>query len=263
MANTLYDGGFYARHRDHSIESARIVAPLVMRLAAIGSVIDVGCGVGGWLRAFSENGVATLRGLDGNYVDRSQLYIPSESFAEIDLQQPLHLEGRYDLAVCLEVAEHLDPPAGAELVRALTDVAPLILFSAAVPGQGGIGHVNEQWPAYWRRLFDQHGFRMLDVIRPMIREERRVEWWYRQNIVMFASQVAIAANRALREAVNDSRGLEWIHIEMLCPPHAGVRNLLVFLRPVLKQAIRKWLPMKSAGQSPFDVGSAGSVVHRC
>jgi SAM-dependent methyltransferase len=171
MADTLYDGDFYERHRDRSIESARIVAPLVMRLAAIGSVIDVGCGVGGWLRAFSENGVATVRGLDGNYVEQSKLYIPSECFSEIDLQQPLHLEGRYDLAVCLEVAEHLDSPAGGELVRALTDVAPLILFSAAVPGQGGIGHVNEQWPAYWRRLFDRLGFRMLDVIRPMIRED--------------------------------------------------------------------------------------------
>ena len=64
---------------------------------------------------------------------------------------------------------------------------------------------NEQWPAYWRRLFDQHGFRMLDVIRPIIREERRVEWWYRQNIVMFASEEAMAANPALREASNDGK----------------------------------------------------------
>src|SRR5262249_62094788 len=73
MAKPLYDNDFYARHGDRSIESARIVAPLVMRLAAIKSVIDVGCGVGGWLQSFSENGVATIRGLDGNYVDRSKL----------------------------------------------------------------------------------------------------------------------------------------------------------------------------------------------
>jgi len=262
MAEPLYDNDFYARHGDRSVESARIVAPLVMRLAAIKSVIDVGCGVGGWLRSFSENGVATIRGLDGNYVDRSKLYIPSECFSEIDLQQPLHFEGRYDLAVCLEVAEHLDPRAGAELVRALTGFAPLILFSAAVPGQGGIGHVNEQWPAYWRGLFDQHRFKMLDIIRPLIREERRVEWWYRQNIVMFASEEAMAANPALHEASNDSRGLEWIHIDMLSPPHAGVRNLLVYLRPLLKQAVCKWLPGKTTEKSSCEVGSASSVVHR-
>jgi SAM-dependent methyltransferase len=262
MANTLYDGDFYARHRDQSIESARIVAPLVMRLATIKSVIDVGCGVGGWLRAFSENGATTVRGLDGNYVDRSKLHIPSECFSEIDLQGPLRLEGRYDLAVCLEVAEHLDPQAGGELVRALTAVAPLILFSAAVPGQGGNGHVNEQWPAYWRRLFERHSFRMLDVIRPMIRDERRVEWWYRQNIVMFASEEAMAANPALRETLNDGRGLEWIHIDMLSPPHAGVRNLLVYLRPLLKQAVRKRLPVKSASRPPVDVSRAGSLIHR-
>ena len=95
MAKTLYDSDFYARHRDRSVESARIVAPLVMRLAAIKSVIDVGCGVGGWLQSFSENGVATIRGLDGNYVDRSKLYIPSECFSEIDLQQP-----NYNIMYC-------------------------------------------------------------------------------------------------------------------------------------------------------------------
>jgi hypothetical protein len=76
---------------------------------------------------------------------------------------------------------------------------------------------------------------------------------------MFASEQAMAANPALREASNDARGLEWIHIDMLSPPHAGVRNLLVYLRPVLKQAIRKWLPTKSGRRSSFDTASTDSA----
>ncbi len=242
MARTLYDHKFYSQHGDESLGSARILAPLVMRLAPIKSVIDVGCGLGGWLRAFSENGVAVIRGVDGDYVDRSRLYFASELFTTVDLRKPLNLTGKYDLAVCLEVAEHLDARSGRALVHALTDLAPLVLFSAAVPGQGGIGHINEQWPSYWRSLFAERGFRMLDVIRPLIREDRRVKWWYRQNIVMFAGEPALSANPALRDTLDDNKGLEWIHINMLWPPHAGVRNLVVHLRPLLREAIGKWLP---------------------
>lgn len=239
MSGTLYDHGFYARQGGESLESARIVAPLVMALATISSVIDVGCGIGGWLRAFSENEVPVVRGVDGNYVDPSKLYIAPEFFMAVDLTQPLDLVGRYDLAICLEVAEHLDARSGRELVGVLTDLAPLILFSAAVPGQGGIGHVNEQWPWYWRHIFEQRNFRMLDVIRPLIREDRRIKWWYRQNIVMFANEEAMAANPLLREGLPDDNGLEWVHINMLRPPHAGARNLLVHLKPLLWLAIRK------------------------
>ncbi len=183
-----------------------------------------------------------VRGIDGDYVDKSRLQIAPECFTAADLTRPLVLNERYDLALCLEVAEHLDPASGAGLVHALTALAPVVLFSAAVPGQGGIGHVNEQWPEYWRRQFEERGFRMVDVIRPLIRDDCRVEWWYRQNIVMFAAQAAIASNPKLRESPKDDVALQWIHVNMLRPPHAGVRNILVHLKPVLSRAIRKRLP---------------------
>jgi hypothetical protein len=68
------------------------------------SVIDVGCGLGGWLRAFRENGVPLVRGVDGNYVDPLKLYIVPDCLAAVDLTKPLDLRDQYDLAVCLEVA---------------------------------------------------------------------------------------------------------------------------------------------------------------
>jgi hypothetical protein len=191
--------------------------------------------------------------VDGDYVNPSQLYIPPERFIPADLAKPLKVEDRYDLAVSLEVAEHLDPRAGGQLIITLTSLAPLVLFSAAAPGQGGIGHVNEQWPRYWRSLFEARGFKMLDILRPLIREDRRVAWWYRQNIALFAGEAAISANPKLqeflsqeflsndREMNSDPKDIEWIHINMISPPHAGVRNLMAHLRPALRHAIRKRL----------------------
>jgi SAM-dependent methyltransferase len=249
MTAALYNDDFYSRHGDRALQSARTVVPLLTELATIRSVIDVGCGIGGWLRAFSENGVQVIRGLDGNYVDQSRLYIAPECFSVVELNKPLDIDGSYDLAVCLEVAEHLDIRSGIGLVNALTGIAPLILFSAAVPGQGGIRHVNEQWPGYWRRLFEQRQFRMLDVIRPLIRENCHIDWWYRQNIVLFATEAAIVANPQLRDSSKDCSELEWIHINMIRPPHAGVRNVLVHLWPLLGQAIRNHLPDRYVARS--------------
>jgi SAM-dependent methyltransferase len=244
MSGTLYDEDFYLRQRDKSLESARIIAPLVMKLAEIKSVIDVGCGMGGWLRAFADNGVAVIRGVDGDYVDRTKLYVSPEVFSSVDLTQPLKIDERFDLAVCLEVAEHLPTKASSGLVRGLTQLAPIVLFSASVPGQGGTGHINEQWPEFWQDLFAQQGFVMLDLIRPLIREDRRIDWWYRQNIAIFASKAAIQANPALREAPSEDKEFEWVHVNML--RQAGVKNLLAHLWPALQEAVRSRLPVRKS-----------------
>src|SRR5260370_20807230 len=245
MTKTLYDDEFYSRKIDQSLQSARIVAPLVMRLAKIGSVIDVGCGLGGWLLAFAENGVPLLKGIDGSYVDRSSLYMPPECFTAMDLTELIKIDQHFDLALCLEVAEHLPDRFSTQLVRGLTDLAPIVLFSAAVPGQGGTGHVNEQWPEYWRNLFKERGFAMLDPIRPIVREDHRIEWWYRQNMVMFANDSAIAANPVLCEASCNGTAVEWVHVDML--RRAGVRNLLSHLKPALRDAILMRIPLLSNG----------------
>jgi SAM-dependent methyltransferase len=241
MSKMLYDHGFYSRQIDESLQSARIVAPLVMRFAKVSSVIDVGCGLGPWLRAFSENGVTVLRGIDGSYVDTSSLYVAPEYFRPVNLTEPIKLDERFDLALCLEVAEHLPDRFSAQLVRGLTDLAPIILFSAAMPGQGGTGHVNERWPEYWRNLFMERGFAMLDPIRPLIREDCRVKWWYRQNIVMFADKATISTNRALGKMTSNGTAVEWVHVDML--RRAGVRNLLSHLKPAIREAIRKRIPL--------------------
>src|SRR5580698_6877388 len=185
---------------DRTLGSARVVVPIVVALIHPASVLDIGCGRGAWLSAFREQGIEKIAGLDGDYIKPSTLLIPADQFYRTDLSGKFEIpEGRFDLASCLEVAEHLPPPNARHLVRQLTAAAPLVLFSAAPPGQGGEGHINCQPLSYWRKFFSEFGYKMLDPFRPKLRDDRRVAWWYRQNAVLFVSPDALAANPALTE----------------------------------------------------------------
>ncbi len=158
----------------------------MLNLLPASSAVDFGCGRGTWLKACLENGVETILGLDGDYVDRDRLLIDREQFRAVDLCQPIRLERRFDLALCLEVGEHLPARSARALVESLATAATVVLFSAAIPGQGGTSHVNEQWPYYWERLFNEQGMHKYDVVRPLIWADRSIEWWYRQNIYMYS-----------------------------------------------------------------------------
>lgn len=203
----LYDEAFFSRHTNATLQSARIIVPHVLRKVRPRSVVDVGCALGAWLKVFSEHGAEVVQGLDGHYVDSSKLLIDEATFTPVDLVETIKgdldpvfekADGRYDLAVCLEVAEHLPESSASDLVRALTTLAPIVLFSAAVPGQGGVGHINERWPSYWKSRFEEHGFQRLDPIRPHIWKNQRVHWWYRQNIFLFAAREQIEHSESLR-----------------------------------------------------------------
>jgi len=183
----VYRTDFFASFVDGAARSASVVVPFVLSLFPINSVVDVGCGVGPWAAEFLARNVPEVWGVDGDYVDQSHLRIPADRFLAHDLGEPLQLGRSFDLAVCLEVAEHLPESRARGLVSDLTSLAPCILFSAAVPRQGGARHINEQYLPYWVRLFQRHGFEGVDPIRPWVLGNASVEWWYQQNTVMFAA----------------------------------------------------------------------------
>jgi SAM-dependent methyltransferase len=179
-----YNPKFY-RELASAQESAREILPLVLHAVKPASVIDVGCGTGNWLAMAHELGVHDVLGIDGPWV-KAQLAIPPDKFVEHDLSTPLKLDRRFDLALSLEVAEHLPASAAQILVQSLCDAADVVLFSAAIPGQGGRRHVNEQWPAYWAELFADLHYECYDFLRPKIWNNPRVTWHYAQNSVIFA-----------------------------------------------------------------------------
>jgi SAM-dependent methyltransferase len=212
----LYNERFYEYHYEQAAVSAQIVVPLVTSLLAPTSVLDIGCGLGQWLAAFLDSGVSRVIGIDGAHVDLKKLWIPREAFCEANLEKPLRVEQHFDLACSLEVAEHLSKPSGTALVAALCAAAPVVMFSAAIPQQGGVNHINEQWPSYWIEKFAERGFRVFDAVRPRIMSDSRVDSFYRQNVLIFACEEGIAIHPALsRDAgVPSEFGLEWVHIEL-------------------------------------------------
>ncbi|HEY1206222.1 MAG: class I SAM-dependent methyltransferase [Bryobacteraceae bacterium] len=159
---------------------------MVLETVPARSVVDVGCGVGTWGKQFIDNGVAEFTGIDGPHVDPELLKIPAQWFIAHDLETPLRLDRTFDLAVSLEVAEHLSPQRAASFVSDLCALAPAVLFSAAIPGQWGTNHRNERWPEYWRALFEALRFEPYDCLRRRIWWDERIEPWYRQNLLLYA-----------------------------------------------------------------------------
>ena len=182
-----YTPDYYGILQDGSRRSAREVVPLVLELLRPASIVDVGCGSGGWLRAFVEHGISDILGVDGDYVESQSLEIEAQQFRAFDLSQPLRLERHFDLVMSLEVAEHLPPECAEMFVESLTRLGPVVLFSAAAPAQGGVQHLNEQWPSYWAALFQSRGFVAIDCLRSKVWNNDKVDYWYAQNMMLFVS----------------------------------------------------------------------------
>ncbi len=193
-----YSREFYEQQRDPSLRSAEVVVPLLLELIGPRSVVDVGCGTGTWLSVLLRHGITDVLGIDGDYVSPAQLLIPSALFQARDLCRPLVVERTFDLALCLEVAEHLPPEAAATIVGSLVRLAPVVVFSAAIPFQGGTGHLNEQWQDYWAEKFAAHDFVALDPLRARIWNDPRVHFPYAQNALMFVRRERLESHPGLQ-----------------------------------------------------------------
>jgi SAM-dependent methyltransferase len=184
--------------RDGSRSSAEVIVPLVLEFLPVSSVVDIGCGDGTWLSVFRALGVTDIFGLDGEYIDRDLLQVSHECFQAADLSKPFALGRTFDLAVSLEVAEHLPADCTVLFVDSLTRLAPMVLFSAAIPFQSGNQHINEQWPDKWAELFKRHDFLPVDFIRKRIWNNQAVEWWYTQNTLLFVQAKFLETNALLK-----------------------------------------------------------------
>jgi SAM-dependent methyltransferase len=168
--------------------SASIVAPKIMEWFAPKTVVDVGCGLGSWLKAFADLGVTQIMGLDGQHLNRQLLCIPEQYVVEHDLEKPFPYSKKFDLVISLEVAEHLSKDAADTYVKTLVDLGEVILFSAAIPNQGGQNHINERWISYWQEKFAKHQYHFYDVLRPVFWNNPRVKWYYRQNMFLIIKE---------------------------------------------------------------------------
>jgi len=243
---TPYSANFFSMQQGGSFDSAEVIVPLILSLFKVTSVVDVGCGVGGWLHAFERNGISDYLGLDGDYVPTSMLKIPAEKFRARDLTHLVDIGRPFDLACSLEVAEHLPPTCADPFVAALVDCAPVILFSAAIPRQGGTAHLNEQWASYWAAKFEQRGYVAVDCIRPHIYGNERIEWWYRQNIIVFCRPERCPPTHERVRSLYDLNRIDPFMIDHLFVPASGTEAVRTIRRalPVLGAAILRKLSLR-------------------
>lgn len=212
-----YEDNFFDYHLQGAISSAENIIPVVKRFVNPTSVIDVGCGIGAWLSIWKKNGVKTIAGIDGEYVDTSKLLIEKWEFTAMNLENSFTLGKKYELVTCLEVAEHLPHTHAESFIESLCKLGDIILFSAAIPGQEGTMHINEQYPDYWISIFNRNGYIPIDCLRMKIWNNHNIQWWYRQNIMFFAKENTLSNYPKLKDkAVESNREvLSLVHPELL------------------------------------------------
>ncbi len=252
---TPYSRDFYEAQRGESLASARALLPTLLQLLApaftVRSAVDVGAGVGTWLAVLAQFGVEDLLGVEGLWVLDMDPLVDRRHYRVMDLARPEPVARRFDLALCLEVAEHIALSAAEGFIAFVTELSDVVLFSAAIPHQGGTHHVNEQWPRYWAELFARRGYSPYDVLRPMLWNDERIGTVYRQNVVLYVGGDARAALHQHLSGhgwpLGDDGPLAVVH------PDFYLREAALAQRPTLGTIFRS-LPRSLAASLAFRLG---------
>jgi hypothetical protein len=184
-----YSSAFFTGNARNSMRSARPILQLVRDLYSPTSIVDIGCGSGAWLATAEELGFTVLRGYDGPWADPAKYTSPNIDFVPVDLEKSdFEHDRRYDLAMSVEVAEHLSESRADFIVDALCAASDVVLFGAAIPYQGGVHHIHEKPQSYWIAKFRDRGYEPFDIIRPAVWDNEDVKWWFRQNTLLFVKE---------------------------------------------------------------------------
>lgn len=237
--NKLYNKKSFG-DRTNALSSARVIVPILLEIIHPKSVVDIGCNTGEFLAVFKEFGVNHLLGIDGPWNDKSKFRISKNDYLQADLAKPFKSKKKIDLAVSLEVAEHLPANSAGIFVQTLISLAPVVLFSAAIPYQGGLHHQNEQWPEYWAGLFGKYKYVPIDCIRNRIWNNTKVSYWYAQNILLFVRKDFLAQNLELKQLAYRPKNMPAMS---MVHPHNYLNNSrkLKQLSGIIPKPLRKFL----------------------
>jgi SAM-dependent methyltransferase len=185
----IYDEDYYKRLVDPAAShAAPVIAASVVEAFHPASIVDVGCGSGAILKAFTALGVKAF-GVDNSQASLGVCRSRGLEVAQFDLESPIPFPHISDVVISTEVAEHLPATHADAYVALLTSIAPTVVITAAPPGQGGTDHVNEQPYSYWIEKFQSHGCRYLEEQTMNLRarwKDRGVNKCYSANLLLFS-----------------------------------------------------------------------------
>ena len=239
--------GSHAADKAVSAAAASAVAlPLLLELVpGVSSIVHVGCASGEWLAEARRHGITDVMGIEGPWPEFDGLEVDSPTLARIDYTQPFTLDRRFDLALCIEIAEHLPPERAASFVTDLCRLAPVVAFAAAIPFQGGLGHVNEQWPAYWEQHFAAAGYVMVDAVRRRMWHAPGGPGYIAQNLLLAVEESRLGSYPALEQERLRNSGpvLSLVHPDVfdgaICRAAGDPPTLRTVLRPYLGRIRRR------------------------
>ena len=235
-----YSTAYYGEISQSSRRSAAEMLPVLFDILKPSSVIEIGSGTASWLRAAIDLGASDSIAVDGPWVNENELLIEKSRFVQHDLSRPLKLDRKFDLAISLEVAEHLPAASADTMVETLVQHSDCLLFGAAIPLQGGTQHINEQWPLYWIDKLDKRGFECFDLVRPLFWQNDAIAPYYIQNTFLFLRRgsphhAAGEISRLVAEQYKKSWTMAFVHPRQ----YLGVASMEeISVRLMLKQGPR-------------------------
>lgn len=186
MNENLYGQDFYNSQIYGSLLSAQVYLFHLFSIWGVPeSVADLGCGRGAWLATCRDLGVRRTVGFDGDWNSQGDMLDRNIEFHPVNLEMELLLTDTFDLAISLEVAEHLQPESSDTFVESLASLSGAILFGAAFTGQPGANHINTRPHSFWAEKFFERGYLLFDLFRPTFWNDDRVEPCYRQNTFLY------------------------------------------------------------------------------
>jgi hypothetical protein len=234
----MYPSDWHRVYSEITGYSANLIMREIAKVFTLSSSVEVGCGNAHWTRAAISEGIAEYLVVDGPWNERRELLVDTNRFVEADLSEPMALGRRFDLAICLEVAEHVRPESADILIKSLTDAADVILFGAAIPYQGGFGHLNEQWPSWWRDKFTALGYQPFDLVRPRFWTDRKIHYYYRQNIFCYVNRTNLAAISAAEVAER----ILYSGIPVFDAVHPEKFDEVASYRAIAMKRLVRWVP---------------------
>jgi SAM-dependent methyltransferase len=240
----VYSEDFYEDQKDASLVSGMKYAKLLSTHYLPESVIDIGCGRGSWLKAFKHAGAHRLVGIDGPWIKQVDMPNGSIRFLSADLNIPLDTNrfGHFDLAISVEVAEHLEPDSAEFFVESLTKLSDIVIFGAAFTNQGGTNHLNEQLHSYWAQLFLKRDFQVFDFFREDVWGNKDIPFWYQQNTFLYVHKDSSLIPILKADGYPPIRNLEFmncVHPDLLNKIHTHAE---ASRSELFRQLIRKLIP---------------------
>lgn len=235
-----YEQKFYEMMRTnetHAKSTARFIVPIIMDLVNPNSVVDLGCAIGIWLHYFKLNGASKIMGFDGGNIDKRLSYLDDNEFEQVDFDKGFYHNDRYDLAISLEVAEHVSPKKAESFIDNLVKLSDVVLFSAAIPYQSGEAHINEQWQSYWASKFKKRGYVVVDCLREKLWNTSG--YIYAQNMFIYVKEDKLPnyPNLMKERELNQNPILDLVHPKVYQPavkPDHEIKHLIKIQKDLIK-----------------------------